>query len=478
MTTSHGKQLLWMGICFGLGFFILLFDSRFYSNFWFIFYGGAIVLLILVLVVGQKVDGNKSWFVITDSIKIQPSEFAKFTTAIILARLISGSNFSFEPTSKSRSFIRSFERIPVLNATRDGVLTFTALMIPALLILLENDTGSALVYLSFVLAFFRFGLSWLYFITGVLMMICFFLTIVFPVGYVLLGLLILGIIVSFIVTDLRNGWKTSILMLLFYGMAMILPGVFKDFLPPLYPEFDAKTLEIIGYAYYPRWLPVFLPPILPALFTILSMVVVGFVCFIFRRKIGGAATFLAIFVFLVSFSLVVKPIYNNVLKKHHRTRIMVLVGRETDRKGAAWNQLNSQIAIGSGGFLGKGYLQGSFTKLHFVPKQRTDFIFSVVGEEWGFWGSTLVLLIYLAFLIKLLLVADRQRNRFHMVYGYCVACLMFFHYFMNIGTTIGLAPAVGVPLPFFSYGGSSLLGFTILLWVFIKMDSQNMQILR
>jgi rod shape determining protein RodA len=429
-------------------------------------------------VVGQKVDGNKSWFVITDSIKIQPSEFAKFTTAVILAKLISSSNFSFEPTSKSRAFIRSFERIPVLNATKDGVLVFTALIIPAVLILLENDTGSTLVFLSFVLAFFRFGLSWLYFITGVLMMISFFLCIIFPIGYVLLGLLILGVIVSFFVTDLRNGWKASILILVFYVMAMVLPGLFTRLLPPLTPMLDPETLEIIGYLYYPKWMPKFLPPVLPPLFTIFSMLIIGFVCFLFRRKIGGAATFIAIFVFLVSFSLVVKPIYENVLKKHHRTRIMVLLGKETDRRGAAWNQLNSKIAIGSGGFWGKGYLHGSFTKLKFIPKQRTDFIFSVVGEEWGFWGSTLVLLIYLAFLIKLLLVADRQRNRFHMVYGYCVACIMFFHYFMNIGTTIGLAPAVGVPLPFFSYGGSSLLGFTILLWVFIKMDSQNMQILR
>lgn len=467
-----------MGICFGLAFFILLFDSRFYTNFWYVFYGGSLVLLILVLIVGQKVDGNKSWFVVTDSIKIQPSEFAKFTTAIIIARLVSASNFSFEPTSKSRAFIRSFETIPVLNATRDGVLVFTALLVPAILILLENDTGSTLVYMSFVLAFFRFGLSWLYFITGVLMMVCFFLCIVFPIGYVLLGLLILGVVISFFVTDLRNGWKASILMLVFYGMAMLLPGYFARLLPALTLNIDPETNEVLGYLYYSKSIPKFLPPILPSLFTICSMLIVGFVCFLFRRKIGGATTFIAIFVFLVSFSLVVKPIYENVLKSHHRTRIMVLLGKETDRKGAAWNQLNSKIAIGSGGFLGKGYLHGSFTKLHFVPKQRTDFIFSVVGEEWGFWGSTLVLLIYLAFLIKLLLVADRQRNRFHMVYGYCVACIMFFHYFMNIGTTIGLAPAVGVPLPFFSYGGSSLLGFTILLWVFIKMDSQNMQILR
>lgn len=475
MSTSHGKQLLWMGICFGLAFFIMLFDSRFYTNFWFIFYGVVIVLLILVLIVGQKVDGNRSWFVITSAIKIQPSEFAKFTTALILAKLISQSNFSFEPTSKSRPFIRTFESIPVLNATKDGVLVFIALLVPAILILLENDTGSTLVFLSFVLAFFRFGLSWLYFITGVIMIIVFFMTILFPVSVVLISLLAVGILVAFFVTDLRNGWKGAVLMLVFFIMAMVLPGMFSSWLPTV--VFEGKMMEPTNIG-YPRWIPPFMPPVLPALFTILAMLVIALVCFIFRRVIGGAGTILAIFIFLVSFMLLVKPIYNNVLKPHHRTRIMVLLGKETDRKGAAWNVYNSKVAIGSGGVLGKGYLHGSFTKLHFIPKQRTDFIFSVVGEEWGFWGSTLVLLIYLAFLIRLILAADRQRNKFHMVYGYCVACLMFFHYFMNVGTTIGLAPAVGVPLPFFSYGGSSLLGFTILMWVFIKMDSQNMQILR
>jgi rod shape determining protein RodA len=475
MSTSHGKQLLWMGICFGLAFFIMLFDSRFYTNFWYIFYGGVIILLALVLVVGQKVDGNRSWFVISSAIKIQPSEFAKFTTALIIAKLISAPNFSFEPTSKSHSLIRKFSTIPVLNATADGVLIFVGLLVPSVLILLEGDTGSTMVFLSFVLAFFRFGLSWLYFITGVIMVIVFFMTILFPVTYVLIGLLLAGIVVGFFITDLRNGWKGSLLMLLFFLMALVLPGIFAGWFPKI--EVDAKTLEPIIKG-YPAWMPPFLPPILPALLTITVMMVFAVVSFFFRRMIGGAGTILAIFIFLVSFTLLVKPIYNNVLKPHHRTRVMVLLGKETDRKGAAWNVYNSKVAIGSGGFLGKGYLHGSFTKLKFIPKQRTDFIFSVVGEEWGFWGSTLVLLIYLAFLIRLVLAADRQRNKFHMVYGYCVACLMFFHYFMNVGTTIGLAPAVGVPLPFFSYGGSSLLGFTILLWVFVKMDSQNMQILR
>jgi rod shape determining protein RodA len=391
MSTSHGKQLLWMGICFGLAFFIMLFDSRFYTNFWYVFYVGTLIMLVLVLIVGQTVDGNKAWFVITSSIKIQPSEFAKFATAIVLGRIMGGSNFSFKPNNNNRALI-TFRGIPIIATTREGLLAILAVALPAGLVLAENDTGSTLVFTAFFLAMFRFGLPWIFLILAASLILLFFLNILFPLVYILLVILAVVVIVYFLTRSI----KLSVLLLVVF----------------------------------------------------------------------------------VGFSVAVKPIYNDVLKPHHRTRIMVLLGKEKDRRGAAWNVYNSKVAIGSGGFWGKGYLHGSFTKLKFIPKQRTDFIFSTVGEEWGFWGSSIVLLIYLGFLIRLVIAADRQRNRFHMVYGYCVACLMFFHYFMNVGTTIGLAPAVGVPLPFFSYGGSSLLGFTILLWVFIKMDSQNMQILR
>ena len=183
-------------------------------------------------------------------------------------------------------------------------------------------------------------------------------------------------------------------------------------------------------------------------------------------------------IFFSGLTLAVKPIYNNVLKEHHRKRIMVLLGQEKDMKGSGWNVNNSKMAIGSGGILGKGFLKGSLTKLKYVPKQHTDFIFSTVGEEWGFVGSAGLVLIYLFFIMRLVAAAERQRSMFNKVYGYCVACIMFFHFFMNIGTAVGLAPAVGIPLPLVSYGGSSLMGFTLLIWVFLKLDSQNLQILR
>lgn len=379
-STSHGKQLLWMGVCFLFALLIMLFDSRFYTNFWYVFYGGSIVLLVLVLIIGQEVDGNKAWIVISGSIKLQPSEFAKIGTALAVAAIVSRKEFTFKKF-------------------RFWFIAFTIIVFPAALILLEDDTGTTLVFFSLVLVLFRFGLPWIILIIGVSLVTLFFMNIVIPFKTMLLIILISIIPVFFII---RLYTKTSLTILF--------------------------TVIIVGSA--------------------------------------------------LGFSAAVQPTYKNVLKPHQQTRIKVLLGIEKDRRGAAWNVYNSKVAIGSGGMWGKGYLNGSFTKLKFIPKQRTDFIFSTVGEEWGFWGSSIVLLIYLAFLIRLVLVADRQRNRFHMAYGYCVACLMFFHYFMNIGTTIGLAPAVGVPLPFFSYGGSSLLGFTLLFWIFVKMDSQNLQILR
>lgn len=434
--TSHGKQLLWMGICLGTALIILLLDSRLFSAFSFFVFGGVVLLLILVLVIGQEVDGNKSWFVVTDSIKIQPSEFAKVGTALVISKLLSSTNFSFEPTSKSRSLIKSFDNIPILNATVDGFKAFGVVLLIAFLILLENDTGTTLVFLSFILSFFRFGLSWIYFVTGVLIVVIFFSSILIPSWVVFLSLLIIASLFYFF-TSGPSGWKVLVAMFFVFLLAVLLPPIIA----------------------------------------IISIVLTGLIYLFANRFIKGNII-LALFIFLQIFGLGVKPIYDNVLKEHHRTRIMVLLGKEKDLKGSGWNVNNSKIAIGSGGFEGKGYMKGTLTKLKFVPKQRTDFIFSTVGEEWGFWGSSIIILIYLFFMIRLIVVAERQRSKFSMVYGYIVACVMFFHFFMNIGTTIGLAPAVGIPLPFFSYGGSSLLGFTLMLWVFIKLDSRNLEILR
>jgi rod shape determining protein RodA len=393
-SAEQGKQFMWICISIGIGFFLFLFNTKFFHAFSFFIYGSVLVSLILVLIFGQTVAGNKSWFVINSFIKIQPSEFAKFATALVLARVMGHAKFSFTP---SLSTDNRFKLLGIpFHITKDGMLSILLVIIPAILILLENDTGTTLVFLSFFLAFFRFGLNWIFFIIGVISIIVFFTSILYPIGFVLAALAILGLIAFVFMRNLIGGWKIIIVLLLFFS----------------------------------------------------------------------------------GFTLAVKPIYNHVLKEHHRKRIMVLLGQDKDMKGSGWNVNNSKMAIGSGGIWGKGFLKGSLTKLKYVPKQHTDFIFSTVGEEWGFWGSTGLVLIYLFFIMRLVAVAERQRSMFNKVYGYCVACIMFFHFFMNIGTALGLAPAVGIPLPLVSYGGSSLMGFTLLIWVFIKLDSQNLQVLR
>lgn len=390
-TTSHGKQLIWMGICFFFCLLIMLFDSRIYSGLWFVFYGLAILFLILVLIIGQEVDGNKSWIKITESVKLQPSEFAKIAAGLGLAFVIGKKEFTF---SKFKNWVWAF-----------GIILF-----PALLIILEGDTGTTIVFSALVLAMFRFGLPWFLFLIAVFFVFVFFGSILIKEWIMIVIIAVISLLAFFYIRQYKS-FLFSVIVAIIFGIT-----------------FSALSFGVDKY-------------------------------------LGTAEGRKVI-------------IEKGILKKHHVTRIMVLCGIEKDRKGAGWNVYNSKLAIGSGGFWGKGFLKGSLTKLKYIPKQRTDFIFCTVGEEWGFWGASAIMLVYLAFLIRLVQAADRQRSKFSMVYGYAVACIMFFHFLMNIGTTIGLAPAVGVPLPFFSYGGSSLLGFTLLLWIFIKMDSQNMQILR
>lgn len=394
LSAEQGKQFMWICISLGLGFFLFFFDTKFFQAFSFFIYASVLVSLVLVLLFGQTVAGNKSWFVITSSIKIQPSEFAKFATALVLAKVMGYNKFSFTPSISVNNRFKLFG-IP-FHITKDGMLAIILVTIPAALILMENDTGTTLVFLSFFLAFFRFELNWIFFIIGIISIIIFFTSILYPIGLVLAALALLGLLAFVIMRNLIGGWKIILLLLVYF----------------------------------------------------------------------------------TSLTLTVKPIYNNVLKEHHRKRIMVLLGQEKDMKGSGWNVNNSKMAIGSGGVFGKGFLKGSLTKLKYVPKQHTDFIFSTVGEEWGFVGSTGLIIIYLLFLIRLVAAAERQRSMFNKVYGYCVACIMFFHFFMNIGTAVGLAPAVGIPLPLLSYGGSSLMGFTLLIGVFLKLDSQNLQTLR
>jgi rod shape determining protein RodA len=329
---------------------------------------------VVVLFFGTEIAGSKSWFQIGE-FRLQPAEFAKFATNLALAHFLSALDFD---KRKRKSQI-----IPVI-----------ILIIPALLILLQNDTGSAIVYASLVLVLYRQGLPG--------------------------SILILGLAVVIL----------TIMALLFNQLVVI---------------------------------------------AVIGILLAGFIFFI-RRTLRNILTVTAIFIVATLFVLSVDYAFEKVLEDHQKTRINVLLGKQIDLKGAGYNVNQSKIAIGSGGFWGKGFLNGTQTKFNFVPEQSTDFIFCTVGEEWGFVGTFVVVLLYLLLCIRIILLAERQRSEFSRIYGYGVASILFFHFFVNIGMTIGLMPVIGIPLPFFSYGGSSLWAFTILLFIFIKQDSNRLQL--
>lgn len=370
--SNYGKQLIFIITALILGFSILLMDAKFFSVFSPVIYGLTMLLLVAVLLVGRKVAGNQAWIPL-GSFRLQPSELAKFGTALLLSRYVG----SFSPK------FRDFKSI-----------SFAAVIVlfPLMLIMLQPDTGSALVFLSFMFPLYREGLS----------------------GYFLL--IFLGMIVLFI----------------------------ADFLVPI---------------------TIIIPVILA---------IGGIFIYQNRRKQKVMFSIIMTTIVAIAYLFVVKLAYEKVLEPHQRTRIEIMLGQKTDPKGAGYNVIQSKIAIGSGQVTGRGFLEGTQTKYGYVPEQSTDFIFSTIGEEWGFIGCTVVVALYLFLLLRIVNLAERQRSTFSRVYGYCVASIIFFHFFINIGMTIGIIPVIGIPLPFISYGGSSLWSFTVLLFIFLKLDSNRM----
>ena len=376
LSQRHSKQLLFIAVSLFVAFIILIIDWKFFEAFSYILYGGIIILLIILLITGEQTAGATSWFNI-GNYKFQPSEFAKFITILALAKYLNTHNIKMQVfVTKLKSFI--------------------IILVPMLLIILQNDLGTALVFLSLILLLYREGLS----------------------GNILILGLIVGIL--FIVTLLINKFVFS--------------GI---------------------------------------------LVIISFLLFLFsRRKKKEFLVILAGLAMAISFVFSVSYIFNNMLSPHHVKRINILLGREIDPHGAGYNLIQSKIAIGSGGFFGKGFLEGTQTRFDFVPEQSTDFIFCTIGEEWGFLGSLIFIVVFVALLIRIINLAERQRSTFCRIYGYGVASVLFVHFAINIGMTIGLAPVIGIPLPFISYGGSSLIGFTILLLIFLNLDSYRLQILR
>jgi len=428
-TQRYGKQFIWILAAIVLAFIVVIVDTRFYLFFSWIVYGALIILLILVLFVGKEVNGARSWFEL-GPFSLQPSEFAKFATALALA-----------------SFLNDHKQ----ELTRLKILlpAVGLFMLPALLTAKQPDLGSTLVFFSFFIVLFREGMSPYIFLSGLLMIILFFLTLLIDNVVLELVVTIIALLFSWIVTRKPKLILSVLGILLLIGGLLILLGHYL-FRSLGYEGIIIITILITGIplSYY-----------------------------VFKKK---AKEILVIYSFLLGSVLFINTVdfaFDHLLKPHQKERIEITIGVRSDPHGTGYNLNQSLISIGSGGFIGKGYLQGTQTKFKFVPAQSTDFIFCTVGEEWGFLGSFVLVALYLLFLLRLIKLAERQRSVFSRIYGYGVISVIFTHFFINIGMTIGIVPVIGIPLPFFSYGGSSLWGFTILLFIFLRLDASRTEYL-
>lgn len=375
LSINSGTQLVWIGTAVLLIILILVADFRLFENLSLVLYAFFVVLLILTPFIGKEINGQKAWFEI-GVFRLQPAEFAKFATALALAKLMEANTFDL---SKVKYQLRAV-----------GIIG-----LPVLFILLQPDFGSAMVYSAFFILLFREGMPNRYYVLAITLIILAILAILVENNLVVVGAIGLFLVIVFFIG--KKNWE-KLITLTFLGVFMI------------------------GYVYSIDFVVDKLPP-------------------------------------------------------HHQNRIMVLFDPDIDPLGVGWNVTQSKIAIGSGGLTGKGYLEGTQTKFDFVPEQHTDFIFCTLGEEFGWIGSLVVIALFITLLLRLVFLAERQKTRFSRVYGYGVISILFFHFFINISMTVGMFPVVGIPLPFFSYGGSSLWAFTILLFIFVKLDSHRIQIL-
>lgn len=430
-----GKQFLWIGLSLILGAAILIVDRRIYEAYAYPIYGAVVLLLIVTIFIAPDIKGSRSWLVL-GPISLQPAEFGKAATALALAKLFDGYNFNLN--EKISNYFRAL----------------TIILVPIALIILQHETGSALVYLSLMFVLYREGMSGIV-LFAVLCAITFFVVAVkfseplvlgMPFGeftVMLLIALMLVLLLAFFCKDIvmaRNvliGWVAS-------GLVVV--------------ALDAFKVNVNGEAYF---------------FSMFAISVIYIVIMMLHHRIKPyliSVTFVAaslLFLFSVNY------VFTNVLQPHQQMRIKVALGIVEDLRGVGYNVNQSKIAIGSGGISGKGFLNGTQTKLKYVPEQHTDFIFCTIGEEEGFIGSTAVLVTFLALILRLIYLAERQRNPFGRVYSYCVVSYLIFHLCINVGMVIGLCPVIGIPLPFFSYGGSALWGFTILIFIMLKLDASR-----
>lgn len=436
LSSRSGMQIVWIGTSLILGFLILMLDDRFYETYAYIIYIVLLALLFATIFNPHQIKGSRSWLVL-GPIHVQPAEFAKFATALGIAKLMSAYGFTMQ---NWKHFAASIAMV----------------VLPMLFIIGQRETGSALVYLSFFLMFYREGMPGSILFTGVAMVIYFVVGIRYG-GDPLLGtptslgkyavLLLIHLFTTGMVWVYCKE-RNVFLNLLCYGLVVVLCATaISKFIYP----FDVVYVQLLVFAATAGYL----------LFNWLSTKFHNYL-FITLFSIGS-----------ITFFYSADYVLNTVMQDHQRKRINVLLGLVEDAKGAGYNVNQSKIAIGSGGLEGKGFLNGTQTKLRFVPEQDTDFIFCTVGEEEGFVGAASVLLLFLMLIWRLIHLSERQPRRFGRVYGYCVLSIFLFHVFINVGMVLGLTPVIGIPLPFFSYGGSSLWGFTFLLFIFLRIDASR-----
>ncbi len=453
MEMRYGKQLTWIGGALFLAFLILTLESRIFTVSAYFIYGISLVLVVIVMIVGKEVNGARLWIEI-GSFKLQPSEFTKFATSLALAKYLSSlQNLKSKETSLldlGRQFSKIITGKTIIRLshidTKTQVMPMAIILFPMLLILVQNDTGSALVYLAFIFVWYRSGFSGSILLVGFYLMVLATLTLMVEPQPVIATICSIGMLLYAMYMK-----HTMMAIILIAGIALYYILYF------IFGWNDAIT----NYLFY----------------TLMGVFfIVNFASENVWRKFEKN---LVLFSLLVSILFVgsVQFLFENVLQPHQKDRIMVLFGKKTDIHGVGYQAHVAKIAIGSGGFTGNGLLEGIITKGNFVPEQGTDYIFCTVGEEWGFLGSTVVILLFLALILRIIHRAEKQRSDFTRIYGYCVASILFIHFMINIGMVIGLAPVIGIPLPFLSYGGSSLWAFTILLFLFVKFDSERFEVL-
>ncbi len=431
ITQKYGKQMIWIIAALLLAVFILIIDSDIYYAFSIPIYIVVILLLVAVYFVGPNINGARSWIEL-GSLRIQPSEFAKLATCLVVAKVLG-------------SGIR-------ITKFRGALIVGGIILLPMSLIVLQGDAGSALVFTAFFLVFYREGMALSILLIGFGVILVFSFTIIWGTLIISTVIIALGLL-FFIIYGLQKKHRIPLPVLILIPLIFLIPIVFNFVFPG---KFNPLIIFMVGFA------------------ALLLPVIV----YTYKKRIRTLAVLFMLALGSVLISQSVDYVFTNILGDHQQKRIKVFFGLESDPRGSEFNVIQSKIAIGSGDLTGKGFLNGTQTKNNFVPEQSTDFIFCTIGEEWGFFGSCVVLGLFVYLILRIMRDAERQRTNFSRIYGYSVASILFFHIAINVGMTIGLMPVIGIPLPFFSYGGSSLWAFTILLFIFVKLDANRDELIQ